>query len=124
MNQDKIRISYNATLEVSPSRLSDLLCTALEGGSNYWYLISDRDNATKDLAYHEVPMAGGFLVFKDEIYEATQELQLNFEKMVNGLKIMATLYPRHFKDFVNENEDAVTGDVFLQCCLFGEIKYG
>jgi hypothetical protein len=34
------------------------------------------------------------------------------------------LAPRHFADVLNENDDAGTGDVFLQCCLFGEIIFG
>jgi hypothetical protein len=41
----------------------------------------------------------------------------------SGLKVMAEKYPHHWQDFVSENDDAITGDVFLQCCLFGEIVY-
>jgi len=37
---------------------------------------------------------------------------------------MAEKYPRHFHNFLEENDDAETGDVFIQCCLFGEIVYG
>jgi hypothetical protein len=36
---------------------------------------------------------------------------------------MAVECPRHFADFLNEKADAVTGDAFLQCCLFGEVIY-
>jgi hypothetical protein len=38
-------------------------------------------------------------------------------------KDLATKYPRHFADLVNENTDAITADVLLQCCLFGELIY-
>jgi hypothetical protein len=37
---------------------------------------------------------------------------------------MAREAPQHFADFLNENDDADTGDVFVQCCLLGEIRYG
>jgi hypothetical protein len=37
---------------------------------------------------------------------------------------MAQAYTRHFADFINQNDDAITGDVFLQCCLLGEVLYG
>jgi hypothetical protein len=37
---------------------------------------------------------------------------------------MAADYPRHFADLVNENDDADTGDAFVQCCVFGEVIYG
>ena len=49
---------------------------------------------------------------------------LNLEVVKKGLEIMATKYPKHFADFIAENEDAGTGDIALQCMLFGEAKYG
>jgi hypothetical protein len=44
--------------------------------------------------------------------------------ILEGLRIMAEKEPRHFADFMTENDDADTGDVFLQCCLYGEVIYG
>jgi len=38
--------------------------------------------------------------------------------------VMAKKEPRHFADFLKEDYDETTGDVFLQCCLFGEVIYG
>jgi len=49
---------------------------------------------------------------------------LNLKKIKKGLTIMAKKYPKHFADFLKEDYDNGTGDVFLQCCLFGEIIYG
>jgi hypothetical protein len=40
------------------------------------------------------------------------------------LALMAEKEPRHFGDFMGENDDATTSDVFLQLCLFGEVVYG
>jgi hypothetical protein len=37
---------------------------------------------------------------------------------------MQEQYPRHFSNFISENYDAETGDVFLQCCLLGKVKFG
>lgn len=37
---------------------------------------------------------------------------------------MPVKYPRHWADVLAENDDATTGDVFLQCCLFGECIFG
>jgi hypothetical protein len=50
--------------------------------------------------------------------------RLDLESISEGLNVMATHYPRHFADFLNEAADAVTADVFLQCCLFGELICG
>ena len=44
--------------------------------------------------------------------------------LVNGLAIMAEKYPRHFADLLNENDDADTHDVFMQCVVLGEVVYG
>lgn len=30
----------------------------------------------------------------------------------------------HFSYLLNEDDDAITGDVFLQYVCFGEVKYG
>lgn len=37
---------------------------------------------------------------------------------------MAEKWPRHFGNFISENEDAETGDVFIQLALLGDIVYG
>lgn len=44
--------------------------------------------------------------------------------IIQGLSKMAVVAPRHFADLVAENDDAITHDVFVQCCVFGEIIYG
>jgi hypothetical protein len=40
-----------------------------------------------------------------------------------GLAIMARDYPRHFADIATD-ADATTADVFVQCCVLGEVVYG
>ena len=49
---------------------------------------------------------------------------LNLKKIKRGLTIMAKKYPKHFADFLKDDADGDTGDVFLQCCVFGEVIYG
>ena len=41
-----------------------------------------------------------------------------------GLKLMQEQYPRHYADLVEENDDAITGDVWLQLTVFGDVIYG
>jgi hypothetical protein len=50
--------------------------------------------------------------------------RLDLKSIGRGLDALATKYPRHFADLINENTDAITADVLLQCCLFGELIYG
>jgi len=152
-------------MEMPDERIQDLLCNALEGGSNYWYWIEKlhypnkcpkcgrilispicygRDNIGADnpshdgvkaipqtkedlgieFAHLELPFKGGYIEFSDLEDEEAEHKNLTIEAIQRGVKIMAEKYPRHFGDWIAENDDATTGDVFLQCCLFGEVVYG
>lgn len=64
----------------------------------------------------------GFISFKE--YDEDNTYILDQKKLIKGAKIMAQKYPRHFKNWIEETDDSITADVFLQCCLFGEIVYG
>ena len=50
-------------------------------------------------------------------------LELRLDVIARGLDVLASRYPRHFADLVNENGDSITADVLLQCCFFGELLY-
>lgn len=45
-------------------------------------------------------------------------------KLKQAFELMARDNKRHFDDFLGENEDAITADVFLQLLALGEIVYG
>jgi hypothetical protein len=36
---------------------------------------------------------------------------------------MASKYPRHFADLLNDSADVNTANVFIECCLFGDVIY-
>jgi hypothetical protein len=50
--------------------------------------------------------------------------RLTLEDFKRALALMATkdngAYARHFGDFLGENEDAATGDLFMQLAVYGE----
>lgn len=125
------------TANVSFQRVAYLLCSAIEGGSNYWAEIKsvkkpkefsfmlDSDlggeNPKADLV--DYPFNGGSITFADSEGDMPDSV-LDLEAIGKGLQVMATNHPNHWQDVLNENEDATTGDVFLQCCLYGEIVFG
>ena len=37
---------------------------------------------------------------------------------------MGEHYPWQMENLLQENDDAETSDVFLQCCLFGKVIFG
>jgi len=130
---------------VPSMRVADMLCNALEGGSNYWYMIEEKTEPTEWTRYgdyndgktkyaHLYPFnKGGALIFsvmseeRDEEARKAEEAMrytLDFKAVEKGLQAMALGYRRHYADFITGNDDATTADVFLQCCLFGEAIYG
>lgn len=160
--------TINVPVQIPVERILSLLCSALEGGSNYWYMHektimpwSDswdgvanscdpahrmtKDELEKignemlggkpsDVLWSRLYLApffpGGALIFSvtdPERGEEDKRWTLNMESIRKGLETMAHLKQgeggHHFGDFMAENDDATTGDVFLQCCLFGEIVY-
>ena len=122
---------FTTTVNISDVRIKDLLACAFEGGFNYWGTISDYKMdkdvdvlPEEDTYYHisqRLPLIPGCKVIIEELEDTKKQYSLTREDLVRGLAVMSSKYPRHFADFIAENEDAVTGDVFLQCCLFGEV---
>ena len=127
----------NVKVPITKQRISDLLCCAFEGGSNYWYLIDEFikppvlewQNDPEQVYQHlDYPLnAGGALIISDkeddEPVKSKKTYRLDLDSITKGIQVMAEKYPRHFADMVSEDFDATTGDVFLQCCLFGEVIY-
>ena len=115
------------SLTIPSQLIADTLVSAFEGGSNYWYRIEE--NETNKHPADGALTAGGITVSD---YVAAQEERnpkpkterLNIDAIVKGLKVMAEDHARHFGDMISEQGDAETADVFLQCCLFGEVIYG
>lgn len=123
--------------EITWHKIRYLLCSALEGGSNYWYYITKFvepevgdepwPGETTRFRHLDYPVRkGGALEIGvlDQQDDPGEMKPVNRETLVEGLKIMAKKYLRHFADFVEGGGDANTGDVFLQCVCFGDVIYG
>jgi hypothetical protein len=112
---DPKEIKYTVPVEytITEYDLDCLLVTAFEGGINYWARI----NLRKGHGYFDAKV--------HDFEEADRgDCVLTREKLLAGIKLCATKYPRHFKDFIDESGDATTADVIVQCALFGEVVYG
>ncbi len=130
-------MTLDVKFEIKYSDIFSLLVDALEGGSNYWYMIQKNikpenfDNTPDDKQFiQSYPLnKGGALMIDDSAEgkgtgELKKPVKLDLECIKKGLQIMAVDYPRHFADFIREDYDATTADVFLQCCVLGKIIYG
>lgn len=130
-------MGFELVVTLDKRRVGDLLSSAFEGGSNYWYLIESfvkppevKLHTGLGEVFRHIDYAlsiGGAVVVSDR--KAANEdkvtiTRLDWPKLREGLGVMAKKYPRHFANWLSENDDAETGDVFLQCCVLGDIVYG
>ena len=109
--------------------ISNLLVSAFEGGSNYWYMIEDHNKSEVpecEFLSQLLACEGGKMLISDNAG------QLDAPKWVHHVdtsKAWYTFthdpqYARHYGNLLQENDDAETGDVFLQLVVFGEVIFG
>jgi hypothetical protein len=141
MNEtEKIFSTVNISVPVSEERIKGLLCSAFEGGSDYWIKSIQRIHPNYDIAdfrkdgkfnsedhywhpHQIIPLVSGCsLVITAE--DDDNKYTLDRAALEKGLALMAEKHLNHFNDFVQETDDATTGDIFLQLCLFSELVYG
>lgn len=130
------KISVQATVNINEEDLESLLISGIEQGINYWCADIKVNRPPGDASdfyhkYFKVPFVEGgsicfFLQDPDDlnINQPEEGFRLDRQHILNGLNLMAARAPRHFADILSENTDCITGDVFIQICLFGEIVYG
>jgi hypothetical protein len=129
-------MNFTVSQTLTAEQLSDVLCSALEGGSNYWYRIErvveptlwefeSEPRCENEHWVQDYPLnPAGALLISDSEESDHGTMRLDAEALQKGLIILATKYPRHLADLLTENADAETGDAVLQCCLFGDVIYG
>ncbi len=121
---------------ITDSRAADLLCSAFEGGSNYWYLIDHKQVPVVAAtpwgneympSYISYPFSqSGAIVIVDIEDPDGDKHTLNKAAIERGKTLLSTddQYGHHLENVLQEQDDADTGDIFLQLCLFGEVIYG
>lgn len=144
---------FSITLRLSDTYLASILCTALEGGSNYWYMIqkevkpkawtffgSCNDKKTK-YAYLIPFNEEGALMIRDteeDGHELDEPVRLDANRIRWGLRKWAadaqkedgdktrTAHPSYFGRLIagEADGDGTTADLFLQYCIFGKVIYG
>lgn len=103
-------------------RLSDLLCSAVEGGTGYWAQV-DKMRRTPNLDYISVR----FHEIESHKENAPARVcTVDLELLALGVERCAKSdhYRHHVTTFMEENDDAETADVMVQFAMFGEVIYG
>lgn len=121
-------VMFPVTFNVPQQRVWDLLCCGIESGSYGSFTITGYEPAPNqdELEYPHIdtPFHGGAILMRDKYGDEPTVYRLTMDALKRGLTIMGEKYPHLMAQFVNENEDVITGDAFVQCALLGEIVYG
>jgi predicted DNA-binding antitoxin AbrB/MazE fold protein len=126
------------TTEVTRDVLESVFITALEGGSNYWYFLSDEACELVDAA---VPRDGS-KAFSERIFEAVYDKgviipihdiedpegdaigALDVTKFQDALNKCSEESSWAIRAEISEQCDAASSDVVFQYLALGEIVYG
>jgi hypothetical protein len=128
---DSMDFIVNATFKVSRQQVAGVLWRAF-GSEVTWFRVVEviepptlRFRSIEHLSLRMVdyPLNEGGSIGIVSSEPASDVFRLDLKSIGRGLDDLATKYPRHFADLVNENTDAITANVLLQCCLFGELIY-
>jgi len=128
---DPMDFIVNATFKISRQQVVGALWRAF-GSQITWFRVVEviepptlRFRSIEHLALRMVdyPLNEGGSICIVSTEPSSDVFRLDLKSIRRGLEDLATKYPRHFADLVNESTDAITSDVLLQCCLFGEHIY-
>lgn len=111
----------------------DLLVTALEGGSNYWYYISDEDmdnllsktekgNPFSIRVWQYIKEGNELAIYDVESEELLGVISL--QSMEEGEKNMFENYFEHYSDIKEGNWDADNADIWFQLCVMKDVVFG
>jgi hypothetical protein len=111
-------------IEIPASRVGDLVCCALEGGSTYWCEDFNPKEYPEGCEWGHEAVAHGvpFDIWLED--EPRMRIKNSPARIAATLQLMAEKFPYAWQDFINENEDSSTGDLFFQLLCFGEEVYG
>lgn len=123
-----------ARRQITDKMIFNLLTVAFEGGSNYWIARAEVIKRAKP-GTSAFPLREGDtnVYLADHCIQGSVKLYVDDESngrsidrdvLTKGMDVFISKYPSHWTDALLENEDAETADIYLQCCLFGEVIYG
>jgi hypothetical protein len=132
-------MKINVTIDVSREVLESIFITALEGGSNYWYQLSDEAIDTIEKAVPSVE----WLSLSERMFSAVYDKgatifihdaegdegdepigELNVDTMREGLRRCANESMWALQSEIDGEGDATSSDVVFQYMSLGELVYG
>ena len=121
-------VNVDFAVKVTDQDIDDIMCTALEGGINYWCWKAEVvGDYLGEYASEQIARGGELKLYdreSDDVYVITQE------KLLNGIKLAIEHMYYDEYNWYTANEldccqiDAMVADVIVQCALFDDVIYG
>ena len=117
----------------------DLLVTALEGGSNYWYFLPDlskipdvaqtpeTEKFDKCLAARiwDAVQNGEKITVTDNDDDGNEPIgYIGLHELNRADELFLKEFPEAYGDAISENYDADTADIWFQLVVMGEVIFG
>ena len=117
--------------ELDPQRVQDVVDNGLAWGLEWRQIIFSSGPDGEELEnifIGELEVGDWYEKYKKGtlkmVYDPDNGLhELTDAKLQNGLETLALDYPHLMTEILEENDDANTGDVLIQCALFGAEQY-
>jgi hypothetical protein len=135
METQTLQVTVNQVIETE--KLEDLLYTALEGGSNDWYLLDDLTFMEGKVpnAYEGMPTAEWVIlaILTTDLEIPILDIEnpddgplgvLSGKKLQDAVMILAQKYHWVLDNIMTDAWDANDADAFMQCAVMGEIVFG
>jgi len=132
-----MRISIN--IELTREVLEDIFVTALEGGSNYWYLIGGKaiKKVREVVPDRSIPLSQALFsaVYDHNIDVEIHDIEVDEDEEAVGTISMKTMNDRIQKcatddnswailNEINENGDATSSDIIFQYIVMNDVVFG
>lgn len=117
-------------VEVTRKQLDDLLITAIEGGVGYWCSVARiRTASYSGRPWYATTFSdgAGLMVYPaepDGVFPDDKPVKLTLARAVQGLELLAEHHPSRWSEFITEQYDVETADVWMQLAVLGEVVYG
>jgi hypothetical protein len=128
--QDEVVGVVEINANITRQMVDDILCTAFEGGINYWHhnkvKLLDDDFKGVDFASDALSRGAIIILTPDEPPydgEVGEGFELNLDKFVNGMKLACNHYGMS-PESLYDNHDASSADVIIQFALWDEVVFG
>ncbi len=128
-------ITITTKVQITQDDFENIIVTALEGGSNYWYSLGEgippKDNKGTPLAVRIAERIFNDSNYKLPIHDIEDEEgeplgYLSQQSLLDAYGIISEKWPTHFHNMTSEDGDydAETADVFFQVAVMGDIVFG